>query len=348
MREINLTSAATLNPPLGEDTLIRTLIAQYLAHDGYVETARAFHEDIYDEWKSLKLPEIPKDKLIALEEDQDAVHRQRKCTFEPQLIIAHRLTLFTEIRRAILDGDVDKAIKYTEEYYPTVLNDNPQIYFRLRCRKFIEMTKSCSELLNLSHHRPVKRHPSSTLNGHSHHPALYGDVFVNDMELDEHSTVPAADADGTDHDWEKMETEDATNNNDDANTRYKDSLAEMISYGQELRREFGDDSGKEKALEDTFHLIAYDDPMRYKVAHLLEPAGRTPVAEELNGAILGKPQRCQSILNQCSLTHRPVSLGKLSSSSLERLYQQTEVLIDELSEEGGPGAFVNVAKDIIR
>lgn len=39
-----------------------------------------------------------------------------------------------------------------------------------------------------------------------------------------------------------------------------------------------------------------------------------------------------------------VSLGKSSSTALERLYKQTVVLVDMISEDGGPGSFINVAK----
>ena len=37
-----------------------------------------------------------------------------------------------------------------------------------------------------------------------------------------------------------------------------------------------------------------------------------------------------------------VSLGKSSSAALEQLYQQTSVLLEDLREGGGPGAFVNI------
>jgi len=37
-----------------------------------------------------------------------------------------------------------------------------------------------------------------------------------------------------------------------------------------------------------------------------------------------------------------VSLGKSSSAALEQLYQQTTVLLEDLRETGGPGAFVNI------
>lgn len=37
-----------------------------------------------------------------------------------------------------------------------------------------------------------------------------------------------------------------------------------------------------------------------------------------------------------------VSLGKSSSTALERLYKQTIVLVDMISEDGGPGSLINV------
>src|SRR5256885_16536743 len=85
------------------------------------------------------------------------------------------------IRTAILEGDVDKALKYTTTHYPNVLKDHEQIYFRLRCRKFIEMIKQCSELLTLAQSTKGKR--NNNMNGHSNE--LYDDVFEHEMELDD-------------------------------------------------------------------------------------------------------------------------------------------------------------------
>ena len=39
---------------------------------------------------------------------------------------------------------------------------------------------------------------------------------------------------------------------------------------------------------------------------------------------------------------RVVSLGKSSSTAVERVYKQTVALVDLISEEGGPGSFINV------
>ena len=39
-----------------------------------------------------------------------------------------------------------------------------------------------------------------------------------------------------------------------------------------------------------------------------------------------------------------VSLGKSSSTAVERVYKETVVLVDVISEDGGPGAFINVSQ----
>ena len=171
---------------------------------------------------------------------------------------------------AILDGDIDKALKRTRAFYKQVLQDNSQIYFKLRCRKFVEMIRQSAELLE----GPIAKRVKS-VNGHSA-PAT-DDELDPDMELDDQLN-------GGD-DWDKMETEEADNS-----LKYQDLLQDTLRYGQELQHEFKDD--RSKVVKDTFKDIwsfyAYEDPRKSPVAHLLDPLGRVPVAEELNSAILGK------------------------------------------------------------
>lgn len=58
----------------------------------------------------------------------------------------------------------------------------------------------------------------------------------------------------------------------------------------------------------------------------------------------------RSVVLQCSVTNWSdvVSLGKSSMAALERLCQQTEVLLSEISEQGGAGAFINMDHDFLR
>jgi hypothetical protein len=77
MEEIKKANVADLYPPLTEGQLIHKLIAQYLAHDGYVETARAFSTEVRAENDALSGVESAPNAL-GQEEDRDAVNRQSK------------------------------------------------------------------------------------------------------------------------------------------------------------------------------------------------------------------------------------------------------------------------------
>lgn len=195
---------------------------------------------------------IPLSSFSNIKEDEDAVNRQR-------------------IRAAILDGDVDKALKHTNAYYPNVLKDNEHIYFRLRSRKFIEMIRRTAEV------RERTNGISKGKNGNVD-SALYDEDVVQTMELDEPESG-----------FETMDTSDS----DGKSTlmEYDILLQEAIHYGQGLQAEFDNDPRIEvkRALTDCFSLLAYEDPIRSsQVAHLLTREGRQEVAEELNSAILGK------------------------------------------------------------
>ncbi|KAL8832709.1 MAG: hypothetical protein Q9191_000110 [Dirinaria sp. TL-2023a] len=292
MREIHSTNFSKLHSGQEEGVLLKELIAQFLVHDGYVETAKAFATELESEAGALGKTLTARIDRTTVEDDLDASNRQ-------------------QIRAAILGGDIDKALKRTRAYYPQVLQDNSQIYFRLRCRKFVEMIRQSAEIGN---DPPGKR--GKTANGRA--TALADDDFEADMDLDDQM-------DGDDE-WDEMGTKEA----DLAGKRH-DLLQETLRYGQELGNEFKGD--KSKMVHDTFKDIwsfyAYEDPTKSPVAHLLDRAGRVPVAEELNSAIL-------------------VSLGKSSSAAIERLIQQTEVLVGDIGEEGGAAALINVNHDFLR
>ncbi|KAJ5273883.1 SPla/RYanodine receptor SPRY [Penicillium angulare] len=290
--QIRTTNTDSLQPPLDETALLQELVAQFLAHDGYVETARAFAEEVATETAALQNGHDEPLKKYEVEEDREAINRNR-------------------IRAAILDGDIDKALKHTNAYYANVLEDFPHIHFKLRCRKFLEMMRQSNELSAAATNATQKRRQS----GSQGIPGTNA-VFDQEMELDG----------GEDWDADGMvigETEEAAA----AVAQFNELLTEAVQYGQQLRMDYPSDEngGDKKTLEDIFSLVAYPDPNHSRHGHYLDPEGRVAVAEELNSAIL-------------------VSLGKSSSAALERLYQQTEVLVNEISEDGGAGAFINVRK----
>jgi len=114
-----------------------------------------------------------------------------------------------------------------------------------------------------------------------HYDGGYSDVFDGNMELDEaHDGIPATNTNGN------GESEARRN----SMVQQQTLMTEALQYGQELQAEFRDNISKEEqqTLDQTFALIAYPDARDSSLAHLLETDGRNSVAEELNGAILGK------------------------------------------------------------
>ena len=94
MSDINLVNIGPLQPSLSEDALIKELVSQFLRHDGYVDTAKAFTEEMRAESKALS---SGSDKTIDnynIQEDLDAVNRQRMNT-TPCFVQYFRLIFMT-------------------------------------------------------------------------------------------------------------------------------------------------------------------------------------------------------------------------------------------------------------
>lgn len=165
-----------------------------------------------------------------------------------------------------MEGDIDRALKQTNAFYPDVLKSNEQVYFRLRCRKFVEMVRTAAEMRSAMASKTSNGHVNDGLNG-------------QEMDLD----VNGAE-NGT---FDRMETETAVDT-----PRELDELElQTLEYGQALEAEFANDPRREvaKALADIYALLAYENPLEEKeVSHLLDKKGRAIVAEELNSAILCK------------------------------------------------------------
>ena len=212
-------------------SVIQQLVASYLSHNTYIETARAFIQDVDLEEQSLMTPVKAVD--ASAKEDMDAVNRQI-------------------VRNAILTGDIDRAISITQTFYPMVLAQNEQTFFKLRCRKFVEMMRQCAEARPPSLNATTTTTMTTTNGG--------GDVA--------------------------MAEDDAPHNKH----YHDDLLAKALTYGQSLQEDYRHDSrpAVQSALQEAFSLLAYEDPKNSIVAHLLDESGRVGVSEEVNSAILGK------------------------------------------------------------
>ncbi|KAJ8122457.1 hypothetical protein ONZ43_g1356 [Nemania bipapillata] len=99
-----------VSPRMNETELVQQLVLQFLQHDGYVETAQEFAREIRGEQQALNSDPNVTVLGINIKDDEDARQRQR-------------------IRRAILEGDIDKALILTN-------------------KKFIEMVRKAAEYGN--------------------------------------------------------------------------------------------------------------------------------------------------------------------------------------------------------
>lgn len=125
------------------------------------------------------------------------------------------------------------------------------------------------------------------------------------------------------------------NENVDKQQEEDDNLNEVIQYGEELRKDYKDDTRLyvKETLRNIFSLYAYPDAESIanddKVSRLLEREQLVPLADEVNSEIL-------------------VSQGKPSVPSLQRLAQHATQLVWELSDRGVDSAnLINVKDDFL-
>ena len=277
MSEIRKADVTNLHPPDDENALIHNLVGQYLAHEGYVETAKAFAKDVHEQHQSIASEPQPF-QIPDSEDDIHAFNRQK-------------------IRKSILDGDIDKALKYTNSFYPHVLEEerNKDIHFRLRCRKFIEMMRRYTELsaATSSPTTVTKSVDSLESNGHA-----YGADDIADGEDEPTDTQMELDDQLHREASKGLEPHPADDVDMDASQelppkgafmKQEDLLHQALAYGQELQLTFGNDPRQQikKQLSDIFAIMAYQNPGESVVGPLLDPRGRVQIAEEVNGAILG-------------------------------------------------------------
>ncbi|RKP09466.1 concanavalin A-like lectin/glucanase domain-containing protein, partial [Thamnocephalis sphaerospora] len=207
----------------------------------------------------------------------------------------------TNIYDAVMSGEIARANKLTGQHFPAVLRTNDEILFQLRCQEFIELMRRCT--------------PSHTTDA--------------SMDMDEDDVlVGGVQSKGHDADTAKHTGANGVAGDDDNaesagmdGQRLDTAIHEAMVYGQELQKDYQNDLRPHVSdtLVDVFSLFAYPDPSTSVVAHLLDPARREPVATALNSAIVA-------------------SLGRPPTSTLERTYRQTAVVMETLAKQGVAGA----------
>jgi len=241
-----------------------------------------------------------------------------------------------EIRKAILTGDIDRAISLTQTFYPTVLEKNEPIYFRLRARKFVEMMRMCADgtgPITKSIETPDTEKMVIDTEPQEEDEQVDDEVHMTDVTPTHPSTKFVIDEE--DSDDEGLTTVKQQ-------LREETMLGEALAYGQQLQEDYRDDPREDvkRVLGEAFSLLAYTDPRGSVVGHLLEESGRREVAEELNSAILG--------ISPFHLMLISVSMGKSSVAPLEIVVRHASGLVRELVDNGVMNAsLINIKTDLV-
>ncbi|KAI9480498.1 MAG: concanavalin A-like lectin/glucanase domain-containing protein [Benjaminiella poitrasii] len=259
------------------------IVVEYLKHHGYTKAAKALEKALKINKGGQSLGGVGDHKELLLDSstvDVDTLYRQ-------------------DIRRAVLEGDIDRVFQKCSDYYPDLLENNPMLAFRLKCRRFMEMVKRVQQ-------KPVQH------NGEYEAKSLQ----VATTSSSKRSNGHLEQNEDTSLHGKKIKKQKIADNNDSQDALLETRLfAEVMAYGNKLKEEYAEEAKANMFIRTellaAFSTLAYTDLSDPAVSYLFEPSYIEYVASELNSAIL-------------------VSLGKYPNSSLERIYCQTNATIEEL------------------
>ncbi|KAF4623284.1 hypothetical protein D9613_002023 [Agrocybe pediades] len=299
--------------------ILNQLILSYLVHHGYAQTAKAFSKRQKDRTASSELLDNSSSSKVKLDAAEAKVG-----TMEDD--IESR----TNIVNAILEGQIDSAIDTLQVKFPEVLEaDNHLIFFKLRCRKFVELILETAEMkkkLKDIHEKEIEKPtgPDYTQNTWASEDM--------DMDVDDDSAIPS--------EFHPV-LESGTNWNGtgpstglDTTTKYESALNEAIVYGQTLSNDYQSDPRPEvqQLFKKTFGIVAWEDPLTAggATAELVGQGARVTLSHEVNQAILR-------------------SQGRPAQPALETLWRHISACITQLGIFGvGVAAFADMERELLQ
>lgn len=248
--------------------MLHSLVQSWLIHNGYCGTAQIFSE-------SAKIP---------FNEDVQAIKNRLK------------------IQQLVLSGRISEAIAMTNRLYPTVLQNDPNLLFILKCRQFIEFvccydressngstaaagTSSSSEAkMDVDGESPNgAQRPSepTTSAAAADNTKAQPAVHIEPVAGPSRPSTSRADTSGKDR-REQQQLQ--------MNTKH---LELMIAYGKELNSfskklndEYGPDEETRLMLEEAFHFVAFANPLESFLHSKLVYLDRENVCQQLNNALV--------------------------------------------------------------
>ncbi|KAH9409776.1 Ran-binding protein 10 [Tyrophagus putrescentiae] len=229
--------------------MLHYLVQSWLIHNGYCTTAQVFSE-------ATQLP---------FKENVQNIKQRLK------------------IQQSVLSGRIGEAVHLTNTLYPEVLQENPNLYFTLKCRQFIEYV--CG----------YDRAPYHAFNGNCQFNDHNGNLD-NPMEVD-------ISPEDTEHSVQDPLIESHATNG-------YNELEKIIKFGRELNAlskqlfaTYGHNETNKKMLEQAFHIIAFQNPTDYKIEDGENLLDREQVCQQLNNAIVKASSGSQKVPIETVIKH---------------------------------------------
>jgi len=297
---------------------LNQLVQSYLVHHGYVKTFEAFSTSIGDN-------QAQKESLESIKSRQ-------------------------HIKELVLNGQISDAIKYTNQLFPQLLSSNPNLFFILKVRQFIEMVNGTdSEIYSLCNNKndEVKRSlnnpphevcfesppPSEPMNIENNSKFEYNES-LSDVEMETDSVIqdisngvsngkPCIVSNGV----SDLEKENFIPKLCGGNPI---AIKHMVEFGQTLLTFLKKNQTKtnyaknKRILLDAYSLLAYTDPWNSPVGYQLNPNQRETVFASLNSAIL-KSQNLptkppiQTLIGQSQLCLKEMLANKIGTAAFVSL-----------------------------
>ena len=320
--------------------VLNQLVMTYLIHHGYAKTARSL--EAQQEANENAITSVPSGSEMD-DHDVEMRHSTNKCDFMESDIECR-----TNIVNHVLGGKIDSAIEAVQKHYPKVLETEDHfIFFKLRCRKFVELILETSEIkkkIKALRERDDRRKDRA-------------ETWIDDemnMDIDDDASVPLPYRPSSNETLNVMTSSYSAHDGVDASelddlvVQYETALNEAINYGQTLSKNYQSDPRPElqQLCKKTFGIVAWEDPLEAggSIADIVGHNSRIALAHEVNQAILS---RWYILSMKLKITKGSLeSQGRPVQPALETLYRHTSACVTQLGLLGvGDAAFVDMSRE---
>ncbi|KAF8823911.1 hypothetical protein HHX47_DHR9000448 [Lentinula edodes] len=295
------------------------LVLSYLAHHGYIKTARAFKKQNRE-----AVEESPASPSVDDDIDMDDVPEPSTPSPSTSVLEAD-IESRTRIVNSVLSGNIDSALTETKEHYPGALEaDEGLMLVKLRCRRFVELVLESAELEKKMKAMATKEQASA--------PEMDG-LEEGGMGMDVDDDLFSGSPVTNGSNGAAGASSEIPSRPPSARDQYEAALNSAIAYGQTLDKDFKSTRNPEikQIFTRAFAIFAVFDPLSAggTIAEVAGHDARVQLANDLNQAILR-------------------SQGRPTHPALEMMYRQTAVCLLQLGlARVGAAAFANMQKEFL-